>query len=53
MEILSTLKGIQQGKVKDTFGWNSNVEEVDAKKYSSGETNRVNGVNGKAVDGLP
>jgi branched-chain amino acid aminotransferase len=45
------LKGIQAGKIKDTFGWNSKVEEVDIKKYTTGET--TNGVNGKSVDALP
>lgn len=50
-KLLTTLKGIQQGKIKDTFGWNSNVEEVDVKKYAAGE--HANGVNGKTVDSLP
>ena len=50
-KLLSTLKGIQLGKIKDTFGWNSVVEQVDIKKYTAGET--TNGVNGKSVDALP
>ncbi|CAG8974428.1 hypothetical protein HYALB_00004124 [Hymenoscyphus albidus] len=51
VEILSTLKGIQQGKIQDSFGWNYGVEEVDIGKYEdkAGETNGVNG----GVDGLP
>jgi branched-chain amino acid aminotransferase len=51
IKLLTTLKGIQAGKIKDTFGWNSKVEEVDIKKYTTGET--TNGVNGKSVDALP
>jgi branched-chain amino acid aminotransferase len=45
------LKGIQAGKIKDTFGWNSKVEEIDVSKYAAGE--QTNGVNGKSVDALP
>ena len=51
IKLLTTLKGIQAGKIKDTFGWNSKVEEVDLKKYAIGET--TNGVNGANVDTLP
>lgn len=50
-KILSTLKGVQLGKIKDTFGWNSKVEQVDIKKYAAGEV--TNGVNGQNVDKLP
>jgi branched-chain amino acid aminotransferase len=51
IKLLTTLKGVQAGKIKDTFGWNSKVEQVDVKKYTPGET--TNGVNGKSVDALP
>lgn len=51
MKLLTTLKGIQMGKIKDTFGWNLKVEEVDAQKYATGE--RTNGVSGDSVDKLP
>jgi branched-chain amino acid aminotransferase len=51
LKLLSTLKGVQLGKIKDTFGWNSKVEEVDASKYSAGE--QTNGVNGSNIDKLP
>ncbi|KAE9381262.1 branched-chain amino acid aminotransferase II [Stipitochalara longipes BDJ] len=51
VKLLTTLKGIQAGKIKDTFGWNSKVEEVDIKKYTAAET--TNGVNGESVDALP
>ena len=37
VKLLSTLKGIQAGKIKDTFGWNHKVEKVDVKKYSASE----------------
>ncbi|CZR51098.1 related to branched-chain amino acid aminotransferase [Phialocephala subalpina] len=51
MKLLTTLKGIQMGKIKDTFGWNLKVEEVDLSKYASSE--QTNGVNGDSVDKLP
>ncbi|KAF8846549.1 branched-chain-amino-acid aminotransferase [Acephala macrosclerotiorum] len=51
MKLLTTLKGIQMGKIKDTFGWNLKVEEVDLAKYAAGE--QTNGVNGYSVDKLP
>ncbi|KAK6587436.1 hypothetical protein PZA11_000726 [Diplocarpon coronariae] len=51
VKLLTTLKGIQRGKIKDTFGWNSKVEKVGAQKYSVGET--TTGANGGNVDKLP
>jgi branched-chain amino acid aminotransferase len=50
-KLLTTLKGIQLGKIPDTFGWNSKVEEVDVKKYASEPS--TNGINGHNVDNLP
>ncbi|KAH8665213.1 aminotransferase [Tricladium varicosporioides] len=50
VQLLATLKGIQLGKIKDTFGWNTKVEKVDITKYSAGESN---GVYNKTVDSLP
>lgn len=50
-KLLTTLKGIQQGKIKDTFGWCSKVEYADVTKFSGGET--TNGVSGSNVDQLP
>jgi branched-chain amino acid aminotransferase len=35
-KLITTLKGIQLGKIKDTFGWNSEVKEVDVKSYAAG-----------------
>jgi branched-chain amino acid aminotransferase len=52
-KILTTLKGIQAGKIKDTFGWNSKVDFVDVKKYSTAAGESTNGVNGTSVDELP
>jgi len=51
VKLLTTLKGIQAGKIKDTFGWNLKVEQVDLKKYNVGE--QTNGTNGENVDTLP
>lgn len=50
-KLLTTLKGIQLGKIKDLFGWNSKVEEMDLKKYAAGE--QASGVNAEHVDKLP
>ncbi|KIV95400.1 branched-chain amino acid aminotransferase [Exophiala mesophila] len=46
-QLLTTLKGIQQGKVKDTFGWNYRVTPVPEAFIT--EAKAVNG----AVDSLP
>ena len=48
-KLLSTLKGIQQGKIKDTFGWLENVPEP--KGYKSRPA--ANGANGNgSVDNV-
>ncbi|TAQ88095.1 hypothetical protein B7494_g3575 [Chlorociboria aeruginascens] len=55
-KLLATLKGIQGGKIKDSFGWNTQVEQVPVGKYTdtAGETNGINGhENGTSVDALP
>lgn len=53
VKLLEQLKGLQQGKVKDTFGW---VEKVGAHSagegFVSGATGEK-GVNGKTLDQLP
>lgn len=51
VKLLTTLKGIQTGKIKDTFGWNSKVEEMDPKKYTDSE--QTDGKVGASVDALP
>jgi branched-chain amino acid aminotransferase len=48
-ELLSTLKGIQQGKVKDQFGWNMTVTAPP----SGFTSEQVNGGVDGAVDSLP
>ena len=51
--LLTTLKGIQQGKIKDTFGWLDTVPP--AKGYlHRGQANGQNGTHlGETVDELP
>lgn len=51
VKLLTTLKGIQAGKIKDTFGWNLKVKEVNVADYSVGE--QTNGTNRDNVDELP
>lgn len=54
VRLLTTLKGIQQGKIKDTFGWLDYVEEV--KMPVNGEMNGTDALNGEVngnVDKLP
>lgn len=50
MKLLSTLKGIQLGKVEDQFGWRFEIAEEDAKRVV-GETSAGNG-NNQTVDQL-
>lgn len=49
VKLLMTLKGIQQGKIKDPFGWLEYVEEAEGFGKINGD---VNGV-GTNVDKLP
>ncbi|KAL8700575.1 MAG: hypothetical protein Q9201_005369 [Fulgogasparrea decipioides] len=54
VKLLTTLKGIQQGKTEDSFGWLDYV--VKPKLAENGETNGVHGLNGEFngnVDKLP
>ncbi len=50
-KLLSTLKGIQQGKIKDTFGWLSEVGAEYA-KLGAGAAGERDGM-GDGVDELP
>lgn len=50
-KLLTTLKGIQQGLIKDTFGWCSAVTEVDSSKY--GPSEGTHDVDVSNVDKLP
>lgn len=55
LKLLTTLKGIQQGKISDTFGWLEYVEEAKGyDKQTNGEMNGevTNGVSDN-VDKLP
>lgn len=52
-KLLTTLKGIQQGKIKDTFGWNFEVT-APPKDFADAVGNGVNGeVHQKQIDELP
>ena len=51
-KLISTLKGIQNGKVEDSFGWNFTVNEPKKGEYESEEEN-TNGVGHQMVDKLP
>jgi branched-chain amino acid aminotransferase len=56
VRLLTTLKGIQQGKIKDTFGWLEYVEEAPegfGQEVNGVADEQVNGVNGLNVDKLP
>lgn len=52
LKLLSTLKGIQQGKIKDTFGWCETAQPEDRSQY---EISRAvaNGARLSVVDQLP
>jgi branched-chain amino acid aminotransferase len=51
IKLLTQLKGIQQGKVKDDFGWCFKVEETDGKKVVPDQSLDHNR-NGQTVDQL-
>jgi branched-chain amino acid aminotransferase len=52
VKLLAQLKGIQQGKVEDTFGWVENVREYKSDEYATdGASERA--VNGKTPSELP
>ena len=56
VKLLAQLKGIQSGKVKDTFGWCEPVREYREDEYvveGKGEVNGVAGVNGHVPGQLP
>lgn len=43
IRLLGELKGIQQGKVKDSFGWVEAVREYSPKEYAVGTAGDSNG----------
>ena len=52
IKMLTTLKGIQTGKIPDTFGWLENVKAAQKSDYeATGEV--TNGVDHGNVDKLP
>jgi branched-chain amino acid aminotransferase len=53
VKLLTTLKGVQQGKIADQWGWLEKVPEPDASTYKKRNADAQNGVNGKNVDALP
>ncbi|KAF2717175.1 branched-chain amino acid aminotransferase II [Polychaeton citri CBS 116435] len=52
IKLLDTLKGIQQGRIKDTFGWCEQVRQYQPSEYDT-EGAEVNGVNGAVPGQLP
>lgn len=53
VKLLTQLKGIQQGKIKDEFGWVEQVRQYKADEYVTDGASESNGVNGKTPDQLP
>lgn len=52
VKLLGQLKGLQQGKVKDEFGWVEPVRQYKPDEYAR-EGGDTNGVNGTAPSQLP
>ena len=58
VRLLTTLKGIQQGKLPDQFGWLSSVKKAERGEYEAGQNGegngeRMQGVGKGMVDKLP
>ncbi|CAK1367689.1 putative branched-chain-amino-acid aminotransferase TOXF [Cercospora beticola] len=54
VNLLAQLKGIQQGKIKDEFGWVEQVREYKPEEYAhDGSAGQSNGVNGATPNELP
>jgi branched-chain amino acid aminotransferase len=53
LKLLTTLKGVQQGKVADQWGWLDRVPEPDHSTFKKRNAECQNGVNGNHVDALP
>jgi branched-chain amino acid aminotransferase len=54
VKLLAQLKGIQQGKIKDEFGWVEQVREYRPDEYAhDGTAGQSNGVNGATPNELP
>ena len=53
-KLLTTLKGIQQGKIKDSFGWNFEVTAASPENFVDDMVNGANGdVHPRKIDELP
>ena len=52
MKLLTTLQGIQRGKIADTFGWCSKVEAPDAYGYHSKEAPAPANANGNPMESI-
>lgn len=53
VKLLAQLKGIQQGKIKDEFGWVEQVREYKPEEYAHDGAGQSNGVNGATPNELP
>ncbi|KXT06276.1 hypothetical protein AC578_9107 [Pseudocercospora eumusae] len=53
VKLLTQLKGIQQGKVKDEFGWVEQVRAYKPNEYETDGASETNGVNGSSISQLP
>lgn len=54
IKLLTTLQGIQRGKIEDTFGWLESVKLAKQDEYEKeGGNDRSNGVHNGNVDKLP
>lgn len=53
VKLLTQLKGLQQGKVKDEFGWVEAVRQYKPEEYAQDGTSASNGVNGQTPNQLP
>lgn len=52
VKLLAQLKGLQQGKVKDEFGWVESVRQYKPDEYAR-DGGATNGVNGTTPSQLP
>lgn len=53
VKLLTTLKGIQTGKIEDTFGWTEKVREARLGDYEHGSEEEADGVDVGSVSKLP
>ena len=54
IKLLTTLKGIQQGKIEDKFGWLERVQQANRSEWEENKAKEAtNGVDKGMVDKLP